>query len=98
MEEQLRAMENAAEHGETAEFFAAARAAFQIRLGRCWGLPPRTITLAEINARLNGEAHGLRVIFSLADEVIYTRRVFAPHELLSLQSLVNNELRKLEEL
>jgi len=98
MEEQLRAMENAAEHGETADFFAAACAAFQILLGRRWGLAPRTITLAEINVRLNGEAHGLRMIFSLADEVIYTRRVFAPHELRSLQSLVNNELRKLEEL
>jgi len=95
---QIRAMESAAEHGETAEFFAAACAAFQNLLGRRWGLSPRIITLAEINARLNGEAHGLRLIFRLADEVIYTGRVFAPHELRSLQSLVKNELGKLEEL
>jgi len=98
LSEQLRAMERAAEHGQTMEFFVAACAALQVLLGRRWNLSPRTITLAEINVRLNGEADGLRTIFSLADEVIYTGRAFAPAELRHWQALVNHELRKLEEL
>jgi hypothetical protein len=96
--EQFQAMECAAERGAAADFFTAACAAFQILLGQHWNLSPRTITLAEINVRLNGEADGLRTIFGLADEAIYTDRVFASHELRHWQALVNHELRKLEEL
>ncbi len=93
---QLETMERAAAQGDTGNFFAAACAAFQNLLGLRWSLPPKTITLAEINARLNGEADGLRTIFGLADEAIYTGRAFAPDELRRLQALVNNELQKLE--
>lgn len=93
---QLETMDRAAADGDTGSFFAAACAAFQNLLGLRWSLPPRTITLAEINARLNGEADGLRTIFGLADEAVYTGRAFAPDELRQLQTLVNNELRKLE--
>ena len=57
------------QHAETGEFFAAARCALQHRLGERWGLPPETITLTEINARLNGEADALRPIFQMADQV-----------------------------
>lgn len=92
---QLQTMEHAAAAGDTGSFFAAACAAFQNLLGLRWSLPPRTITLAEINARLNGEADGLRTVFGLADEVVYTGRAFAPDELRHLQTLVNNELKKL---
>jgi hypothetical protein len=91
-------MERAATAGDTGSFFAAACAAFQNLLGLRWSLPPRTITLAEINARLNGEADGLRTIFGLADEAFYTGRAFAPDELRHLQTLVNHELKKLEAL
>ena len=95
---QLENMERAAAEGDTGNFFAAACSAFQNLLGLRWSLPPRTITLAEINVRLNGEADGLRTIFGLADEVVYTGRVFAPDELRHLQKLVNNELQKLKAL
>ena len=98
LEQHLRTMERAAEHGRSTEFFAAACAVFQNLFGQRWNLSPKTITFAEINDRLNGEAHGLRLIFNLADEVIYTGRVFAPDELRGLQALVNNELRRLEAL
>ncbi len=98
LREQLRTMEHAAEQGDTAGFFAAACAAFQNLLGLRWNLPPRSITLPEIDARLNGEADGLRSIFGLADEVDYTGRVFARSELRHLLTLVNNELKKLEAL
>jgi len=95
---QLQTMERAAAQGDTASFFAAACAAFQNLLGLRWSLPPRTITLAEINARLNGEADELRTIFRLADEATYTGRAFAPDELRQLQTLVNHELSKLKDL
>ena len=92
---QLETMERAAAHGDAGNFFSAACAAFQNLLGLRWSLPPRNITLAEINTRLNGEADGLRTIFGLADEAVYTGRAFAPDELRRLQTLVNNELKKL---
>ncbi len=93
---QLQTMERAAAQGDSGNFFAAACAAFQNLLGLRWSLLPRTITLAEIDARLNGEADGLRTIFGLANEAIYTGRSFAPDELRRLQALVNQEIRKLE--
>jgi hypothetical protein len=95
---QLEVMERAVAVGDTASFFSAACAAFQNLLGLRWSLPPRTITLAEINARMNGEAEGLRTIFGLADEAVYSGRAFAPDELRHLQTLVKDELKKLEAL
>ena len=93
---QLRIMESAASQGAVAEFFAAARGAFQTQLGRLWNLPPRTITLAEINSRMNGQAEGFRFIFELADEITYTGRTLAPGELRNWLHTVNAELKKLE--
>jgi hypothetical protein len=92
----LQDMESAAKHGATFEFFEAARIALQIQLGLLWGLLPRTITLAEINARLNGEADGFRFVFELADEVNYTGRTFAAAELQQWYKVINAELKKLE--
>ena len=93
---QLRIMESAVSQGAVADFFAAARGAFQTQLGLRWGLSPLTITLAEINARMNGEAEGFRFIFELADEVTYTGRTFAAGELHKWFKTVQTELKKLE--
>ena len=93
---QLQTMESAAQRGATAEFFAAACGAFQILLGLRWQLPPKTITLAEIDTRLNGEAREIRPVFDLADEVFYTGLVLAPDELQRWQTLVRTELGKLQ--
>jgi hypothetical protein len=93
---QLKIMESAVSQGAVAEFFAAARGAFQFQLGLLWNLPPRTITLAEINSRMNGQAEGFRFVFELADEVTYTGRTLAPGELRKWFHTVNTELKKLE--
>ena len=53
-------MESAVAQGAAPEFFAAARGAFQSALGLLWKVPPRAITLAEINCRMNGKAEGFR--------------------------------------
>jgi hypothetical protein len=92
----LKIMESAVSQGAVAEFFAAARGAFQSQLGLRWGLPPQTITLADINTRMNGEAEGFRFIFELADEVTYTGRTFAASELPKWFKTVQAELKKLE--
>jgi hypothetical protein len=93
---QLRLMESSARRGSTSEFFAAARGAFQSRLGMLWGLVPQTITLVEVNTRLNGEADGFRFVFELADEVTYTGRTFGTAELQKWYEMINAELKKLE--
>jgi hypothetical protein len=94
--EQLRVMQSAAARGATAEFFEAARGALQNQLGGLWGVIPQTITLAEVNARLNGEADDLKFVFELADEVAYTGRSFASAELQGWYKAINDELRKLK--
>jgi hypothetical protein len=96
MQAQLRTMENAATQGATLEFFTAARGALQNQLGVHWGLLPQTITLAEINARMNGEADGFRFVFELADEVTYSGRTFVAAELQKWHKAINAELKKLE--
>jgi hypothetical protein len=93
---QLKLMESAVSQGTAADFFAAARGAFQSQLGLRWGLPPQTITLADINTRMNGEADGFRFVFDLADEVAYTGRTFAAGELREWLKAVQVELRKLD--
>jgi len=94
--EQLIAMEAAAGRGETGRFFTAARAAIQHQLGHLWNLPPETITLAEVNSRMNGEADGFRELFEIADEVTYTGRTFGAGELTAWIQTVNAELGRLE--
>jgi hypothetical protein len=93
---QVRLMENAATQGATSEFFAAARRALQSQLGVLWGAIPQTITLADVNARLNGEAEGFRFVFELADEVTYTGRTFGAAELKKWCTVINSELNKLK--
>ena len=60
------------QQAETGAFFAAARSALQHRLGQRWDLPPETITLTEINSRLNGEADAIRPVIQMADQAACT--------------------------
>jgi hypothetical protein len=89
-------MDSAAKRGASLEFFAAARAALQNQLGVLWDLIPQTITLAEVNAHLNGEADGFRFIFELADEVAYTGRTFGATQLQKWNEAINAELKRLQ--
>jgi hypothetical protein len=96
VQDQLGLMKRAASRGATSEFFTAARGALQTQLGLRWGLIPQTITLAEVNARLNGEGDGFRIVFELADEVAYTGRTFAATELQKWDQVINDELKKMQ--
>ena len=94
--DQLAAMDSAIQHVETGAFFVAARCALQHRLGERWGLPPETITLTEINARLNGEADAVRPIFQMADQWAYSRENFPADDLAGWKRILTEQLKQLE--
>ena len=94
--DQLAAMDTAMRNAETGAFFAAARCALQHRLGEKWGLPPETITLTEINARLNGEADALRRIFQMADQAAYSRENLPADDLAGWKRILTEQLKQLE--
>ncbi len=58
--------------GDAARFFQSARAALQQKLAAQWHVAPASITIAEIDARLNGEGGEIRRIFALADQAAYS--------------------------
>jgi hypothetical protein len=94
--EQLAAMDSAMQHAETTAFFAAARRALQYRLGERWGLPPETITLSEINERLNGKADGIRPVFQMADQLAYSTENLPADDLAGWKRIVTEQLKQLE--
>jgi hypothetical protein len=96
--DQLTAMDAAIQKMETATFFAAARCALQQRLGERWGLPPETITMTEINARLNGNGEGIRPVFQMADKVAYSHENLPGGDLVGWKKIVIEELKHLETL
>jgi hypothetical protein len=68
----LRQMEAAAGSGDAALFFNTARAALQQSLAKRWQVDAERITIAEVEARLDGERDDVRQIFVLADEASYS--------------------------
>jgi len=92
---QVQIMDSAAARGATLSFFNAARRALQIQLGHHWNLPPETITQAEINARMNGEAGHYWPVFEAADRVTHTGRVCTRAELRHWHESVKRALARL---
>ena len=68
----LAEMDAASVAGDTVRFFQSARAALQQRLATRWHVVPASITIADIDARLNGEGGEMRRIFALADQAAYS--------------------------
>jgi hypothetical protein len=96
--DQLIEMDSAIQHGQTPAFFNAARRALQQRLGERWNLPPETITLTEINSRLNGHADGIRPVFQMADQVAYSHANLPAGDLAGWKRILNEQLKELETL
>jgi hypothetical protein len=94
--DQLAAMDVAMQKSETVPFFVAARRALQQRLGVQWNLPPETITLSEINARLNGKADGIRPVFQMADRVEYSHENLPAGDLAGWKRILVEQLKHLE--
>lgn len=62
-----RRMKEAAERGDAAGFFLAARAVIQRRLGEAWGMAPDAVTLAEAEDRLAEVPAAIRGVLERAD-------------------------------
>ena len=69
----LEKMASAAAGGNTAVFFSSARSALQQALSARWQMAPELITIADVEARLEGaDRVDVRQIFALADEANYS--------------------------
>ena len=93
---QLDAMDLAMRQHAATGFFVAARGALQQRLGERWGVRPETITLAEVNARLNGAGEGIRPVFEMADRISYSGQKFGDADYRGWKELVVTQLKQLE--
>jgi hypothetical protein len=91
-------MEEAAAAGDAPRFFAAARGALQQRLGARWNVAPASITIADLDDRLNGGTREMRQIFSRADQAAYSRENLSPADLQEWQQNVRQQLNLAEEL
>jgi hypothetical protein len=68
----LAEMEAASAAGDSLRFFQSGRAALQQKLATRWHVAPASITIAEIDTRLNGDSAEIRRIFALADQAAYS--------------------------
>ncbi len=94
---QRRTIEVAAASGDAASLFAAARKAFQVRLGASWGIPSDAIAAADVATRLGPPGERIHEVFERADRSTYAGGNAAASEDLDYwQGLVTDELRALE--
>ncbi len=90
--QQVDAMDEAIRNHQTHAFFISARAALQQRFGQDWGVRPETITVADVHARLGGEAEEVRPIFELADQASYSELHIGDADLAQWRTVVARKL------
>ena len=93
---QLAAMDEAARKEQAVEFFTSARNAFQQRLAERWDVKPESITVADVNARLNGEAEGVRAVFEMADRLRFSPETIGETDLRRWKKQIVDELQQLK--
>jgi hypothetical protein len=91
-------MDAASIAGDAVRFFQCARAALQQRLATRWHVVPASITIAEIDARLNGEGAEMRRIFALADQAAYSGQQLGAGDFQQWKETVRGQLNHMEEL
>jgi len=89
-------MDAAATAGDTARFFQSARVALQQKLAEQWHVAAASITIAEIDARLNGEVADMRRIFALADQAAYSGQQFSAGDFQQWNEIVRGQLEHVE--
>lgn len=94
----LGEMDDAATRGDAARFFQCARAALQQSLAVRWHVVPASITIAEIDERLNGGGTGMRRIFALADQAAYSGQHLSTGDFQRWRETVRSQLKEGEEL
>jgi hypothetical protein len=89
----LEAMTAASARGDAAAFFAGARSALQQSLGARWQLPADQITMADVDAHLDGaDADDVRQILALADESNYSAGLLQAADFERWTELVRRQL------
>jgi hypothetical protein len=94
----LAEMDAASIAGDAVRFFQCARAALQQRLAARWHVVPASITIAEIDARLNGEGAEMRRLFALADQAAYSGQHLGAGDFQQWKETVRGQLNHTEEL
>jgi len=91
-------MDAASIAGDAARFFQSARVALQQKLAATWNVAPASITIAEIDARLNGEGGEIRRVFALADQAAYSGQHLKTEDFKEWKETVCNQIKHLEAL
>lgn len=94
--DQLEEMDRAMRKHEPLAFFDSARHALQQRLAERWDVRPESITVAEVSARANGEAEGVRAVFEIADRLRFSGETFAETDFRRWKKQVEEELKYLK--
>jgi len=94
----LAEMDAASIAGDAVRFFQCARAALQQRLAARWHVVPASITIAEIDARLNGDGAEMRRLFALADQAAYSGQHLGAGDFQQWKETVRGQLNHTEEL
>jgi hypothetical protein len=97
LQEKLAAMDQAVAANSAPAFFTAARHAVQEQMAWRWHLSASQVTTAEIDRRLNGQGSGLRDLFAVADDIVYSGRKVPQSELLRWKETVMHQLKNLEQ-
>jgi hypothetical protein len=88
----LAQMDASAAAGDPVHFFQSARGALQHQLATRWHVAPASITIAEIDERLNGDGAEIRRIFALADQAAYSREKLTTADFEQWKETVRNQL------
>jgi len=91
-------MDAASTAGDAARFFQSARVALQQRLAGRWHIAPASITIAEIDERLNGDGGEIRHIFAIADQAAYSGQHLKTEDFKEWKDIVCNQLKHAEAL
>jgi hypothetical protein len=91
----LATMDSAMHAGDGGAFMTAARTALQIRLGQWWSMKPATVTLAEVDARLDSSWDPVRDVFRVADQFAYSGLQPEVTALERWQQIIHDQLQRM---
>jgi hypothetical protein len=94
----LAEMDSAVAASDASRFFQCARAALQQHLATRWHVEPASITVADIDERLNGDGADLRRIFATADQSAYSGQRLSATDLQQWKAIVVEQLKERESL
>jgi hypothetical protein len=94
----LSEMDAASAAGDAARFFQSARVALQQKLGTRWHVAPASITIAEIDGRLNGQGGEIRRVFALADQAAYSGQHLSTADFNQWKEVVREQIKHTEAL